>query len=151
MKLITQQTIDQVGHKSKTLVDAYKDFDKSGDNIYNIDKNTYRNICIDFNEMLIDYIISDAGEVTLPCRLGTLRVKKIKSKNRKMVDWKLTKEYGKLIYHLNMHTDGYYYKWHWKKQHALFSNKSVYSFKPLRKFKRNVAKLLKDNKVDYFI
>ena len=143
--------IDQVEQKSKTLVDAYKDFNKSGDNIYKVDKSTYRNICIDFNEMLIDYIISDSGEVMLPCRLGTLRIKKIKSKNRKMIDWKLTKEYGKLIYHLNMHTDGYYYKWYWKKQNALFSNKSVYSFKPLRKFKRDVAKLLKDNKVDYFI
>ena len=101
--------------------------------------------------MLIDLIVSDAEEVSLPCRLGTLRIKKIKSKERKMVDWKLTKEYGKLIYHLNMHTDGYYYKWHWKKQNALFTNKSVYSFKPLRKYKRGMAKLLKENKVDYFI
>lgn len=143
--------IERGKRKSKTLVDSYKEFDKSGDNIYNIDKNTYRNICIDFNEMLVDYIISDAGEVSLPCRLGTLRVKKIKSKKRKMVDWKNTKEYGKLIYHLNMHTDGYYYKWHWKKQNALFANKSVYSFKPLRKYKREVAQLLKENKVDYFI
>ena len=84
-------------NKSKTLVDSYKEFEKSGDNIYNVDKETYRTICIDFNEMLIEYIILDAGEISLPCRLGTLRIKKIKSKNRKMVDWKLTKEYGKLI------------------------------------------------------
>ena len=77
--------IDRGKRKSKTLVDSYKEFKKSGDNIYDIDKNTYRNICIDFNEMLIDYIISDAGEVTLPCRLGTLRVKKIKSKNKQQM------------------------------------------------------------------
>ena len=67
-------------NKSKTLVDSYKEFEKSGDNIYNVDKETYRNICIDFNEMLIDLIVSDAEEVSLPCRLGTLRIKKIKSK-----------------------------------------------------------------------
>ena len=141
--------IDQVG-KSKTLVDSYKEFDKSGDNIYKVDKSTYRNICIDFNEMLIDYIISDAGEVTLPCRLGTLRIKKIKSKNRKMVDWKLTKEYGKLIYHLNMHTDGYYYKWFWHKKKAIFTNKSAYSFSPTRNNKRTLASLLKSNSVEFF-
>jgi hypothetical protein len=148
-----QETIEQMqkNKNSKTLVDSYKDFQESGDNIYKVSKDVYRNICIEFNEMLIDHIILDSGEIELPCRLGSLRIKKIKSKNRKMVDWKLTKEYGKLIYHLNMHTDGYYYKWHWKKKSALFTNKSVYSFVPLRRHKREVAQLLKDNKVDYFI
>ena len=150
MRVIMQKMIDQMS-KSKTLVDSYKDFEKSGDNIYKVDKSIYRDICIEFNEMLVDYIISDAGEIKLPCRLGSLRIKKIKGKKRKMVDWKTTKEYGKLIYHLNMHTDGYYYKWYWKKKTALFTNKSVYSFVPLRRHKREVAQLLKDSKVDYFI
>ena len=137
--------------KSITLVDAYKDFDKSGDNIYKIDKEIYRNICIDFNEKIMNSVISDADEIELLSRLGSLRIKKIKGKERRMIDWKTTKECGKVVYHLNMHSDGYYYKWHWKKQHALFSNKSVYSFKPLRRYKREMEQLLKDNKVDYFI
>ena len=55
----------QKNKRSKTLVDSYKDFQESGDNVYKVNKDVYRNICIEFNEMLIDYIVLDSGEIAV--------------------------------------------------------------------------------------
>ena len=135
--------------RSKTLKDSFKNYKEEGGEL---DYTEYRDICEKYNEYIVYRIIEDTLEFKLPERLGSIRVRKIKGKTGgKRIDWALTKKYNKKIYHLNMHTDGYYYKWHWKKQNALFTNKSVYSFKPLRRHKREMAQLLKENKVDYFI
>jgi hypothetical protein len=134
--------------KTITLVDSYNDYIKENPRI-NIYKKDYKNICIRFNELLCDKIIRNAEEVNLPGRLGTFRIKKVKGSGSK-IDWAATKKYNKKIYHLNLHTDEYYFRWHWSKQKALFTNKSVYSFTPLRKHKRKLASLLKDNNVEFF-
>lgn len=134
--------------KTITLVDSYKDYIKENPEL-NIYKKDYKNICIRFNELLCDEIITNAEEVTLPGRLGTLRIKKVKGSGKR-IDWAATKEHNKKIYHLNLHTDEYYFRWHWSKKKALFTNKSVYSFTPLRRHKRKLASLLKDNNVEFF-
>jgi|TARA_R110000796_G_scaffold57080_2_gene131913 hypothetical protein len=134
--------------KTVTLVDSYKEYIEENPEL-NIYKKDYKNICIRFNELLCDEIITNAEEVTLPSRLGTLRIKKVKGSGKR-VDWAATKEHNKKIYHLNLHTDEYYFRWHWSKKKALFANKSVYSFTPLRKHKRKLAGLLKNNNVEFF-
>jgi hypothetical protein len=136
--------------KSLTLKDSYEDYD----NIHQVEYNVYRKVCEEYNKEVVKHIIENAYEYKLPKRLGSIRIRKIKSKlisgGPKRIDWKLTKEYGKKIYHLNMHTDGYYYRWMWHKKTALFTNKSAYSYTPMRKDKRRMAKLLKDNVIDFF-
>lgn len=150
MKTILKQQNFQMrrNRKTVTLVDSYKEYIEENPEL-NIYKKDYKNICIRFNELLCDEIITNAEEVTLPSRLGTLRIKKVKGSGKR-VDWAATKEHNKKIYHLNLHTDEYYFRWHWSKKKALFANKSVYSFTPLRKHKRKLAGLLKNNNVEFF-
>ena len=137
--------------KKITLKEAYKDYQKKNtDPVYGVDYKTYREICEDFNKEISDEIINNACEFTLPGRLGSIRIKKIKGNKVQRIDWKSTKESNVKVYHLNWHTDGYYYKWFWHKQKALFKNKSAYSFTPIRRNKRELARLLKDNKVEFF-
>ncbi len=139
--------------KSYTLVDSYKEYRKENPESsgFSLSKTDYRNICIAFNQKLSDTIIEKANEFNVPGRLGLIRIKKFPTRNNSMrVDWAQTKKYNKKIYHLNMHTDGYYYKWYWSKTNAIFKNKSVYSFKPNRTNKRILAKLLKEDKVEFF-
>tara|TARA_Y100001938_G_scaffold151107_1_gene246111 strand:+ start:6138 stop:6560 length:423 start_codon:yes stop_codon:yes gene_type:complete len=137
--------------KKITLKEFYKDYkSKNTDPIYGVDYKTYRSICEDFNKLISDKIINSATEFTLPGRLGSIRIKKIKSSKAQRIDWKKTKENDTKVYHLNWHTDGFYYKWFWHKQKALFKNKSAYSFTPIRRNKRELAKLLKENKVEFF-
>ena len=139
--------------RNKTLVDAYEDFKeefKDEKVMQDLDKATYRKVCIKFNELIADDIINSAEEFKLPSGLGVIRIKKIISNQKRRVDWKATREHDTKIYHLNFHTDGYYYKWFWHKKKALFTNKSAYSFSPTRKNKRTLASLLKSNSVEFF-
>ena len=139
--------------KSYTLVDSYKEYRKENpeDSGFSLSKIDYRNICIAFNQRLSDGIIEQANEFNVPGRLGLIKIKKFPTRNNSMrVDWAQTKKYNKKIYHLNMHTDGYYYKWMWHKRDACFINKSVYSFIAPRKAKRKMAGLLKENKIEFF-
>ena len=139
--------------RNKTLVDAYNDFKEEFSDekvMQDIDKATYRNVCIRFNELMSEDIINNAKEFKVPSGLGSIRIKKIISNQKRRVDWKATREHDTKIYHLNFHTDGYYYKWFWHKKKALFTNKSAYSFSPTRKNKRTLASLLKSNSVEFF-
>ena len=98
----------------------------------------------------MDGFKTNAKEFKVPSGLGSIRIKKIISNQKRRVDWKATREHDTKIYHLNFHTDGYYYKWFWHKKKALFTNKSAYSFSPTRKNKRTLASLLKSNSVEFF-
>ena len=67
------------------------------------------------------------------------------------VDWQASRIAGKRVYHLNDHRDNYRYKWYWKKTNAIVQNKSLYSFTASRANKRELARLLKEDKsIDYF-
>jgi hypothetical protein len=139
--------------RSKTLLDAYKSFKKENAKeplLSKIDKETYKKVCTEFNKLLSHKIMTEAYEFKLPANLGSIRVKKIKGNNTRRVDWETTKKHNTKIYHLNFHTDGFYYKWFWHKKKALFTNKSAYSFTPTRYNKRTLAKLLKTHQVEFF-
>jgi hypothetical protein len=117
---------------------------------------TFSQIIKSFNQRIMEKILFDNFEFELPYRLGSIRIKKRKYKkiaDRKLkVDFQKTKEYGQTIFHLNLHTDGYYYRFFWKKENAVFVNKSVYSFTPARSVKRQLASILSDpnKEIDYF-
>lgn len=139
--------------RSLTLLDAYKDFKEIAKNepmLLNINKALYKKICLEFNKLLSNSIMNNAFEFKMPSNIGSLRVKKIKGNKTRRVDWKTTKKHNTKVYHLNFHTDGYYYKWFWHKHKAIFTNKSAYSFTPTRYNKRTLASLLKTNQVEFF-
>ena len=139
--------------KSKTIKDAYKDYSKKNktDKDFKLAYKTYRKICTEFNSKVSDKILKEAFEFKLFGGIGTIRVRKLKLSNtQRRVDWNTTKKSNVKVYHLNFHTDENYYKWFWHKQRAVFTNKTAYSFVPIRKNKRALAKLLKENKVEFF-
>ena len=138
--------------RNSTLIESYKAYIEENKDIEAlcVDYTTYRKLCVEFNEKIINSMLKDAYEFKLPFGLGTLRIKKTPSKNKKRVDWKSTKEYNTKVFHLNLHTDGFYYRWHWKKKDSILTNNSLYSFTPTRKNKRELAGLLKTNNVEFF-
>ena len=146
-----QDLLNNKQASSCTLKQAYEGYD----DFYKVGYKKYRDICEDFNKMIIDEILLQAKEFKLPYRLGSLRILKKEmnysvSKNKLKIDWKETNKQGKVIYHLNDHTNGFNYRWLWSKKKAIIKNKTIYSFQATRTNKRRLAALLKNKQVDYF-
>lgn len=124
---------------------------------YVVDYKLYCKIIRDFNKMLSEEIINNSAVYKIPAGLGYFRIEKKKmpvailssTKNLK-VDWAQSMKHKKLIYHLNDHTDGHRFRWHWNKYKVRIPNKTAYSFIPTRGNKRALAHILKTNKsIDY--
>jgi len=135
--------------------DVYKYYKKNVIPELQVDKQTFRKICDEFNKAFIDEILINSEEVRFPYRLGTLRIKKSKmkydDKNKLKIDWAQSKKLGKRIYHLNDHTGGYKYRFYWVK--GIVKNITAYSFIPTRTNTRTLASILKDKEreLDYFM
>lgn len=129
-----------------------------------VDRHTYTKIVTEFNEFLVNEVIH--GQIFyMPYKLGALAVKKTKGmKARKdgtinmrtiPVDYKATMEYwkkhpealaeGKLIRHLNEHTDGYTYRIYWDKRTAVVQGCRAFTFRRARHFQRGLSAFLKTN------
>jgi len=136
-------------------IDVYNYYKKDVISELQVDKKTFRNICDDFNKLLIDEILLNSEEIRLPYRLGTVRIKKSKmkydDKNKLKIDWAASRKVGKRIYHLNDHTGGYKYRFYWTK--GIIKNITAYSFIPTRTNTRTLASILKDKnrQLDYFM
>lgn len=114
-------------------------------------------VAMEFFKEFLKFLI-EGNECRLPSGLGLFKIIKRKRDLTKLQpNWKATKELWlksetaklakKIVYHLNDHSKGYYYKFYWKKGRV--SNVSVYSFIPVRSAKRGLASsILNDNK-DY--
>jgi len=123
-----------------TLTDAYKHYKGT------LDENTYKRICKQFNKKVIEYIVVDSGIFYIPFRLGSIHIKKrwLDVSKKIPINWKLTKKYGKVIYYLNDHTDGFIMRFFWDKYRAVVKNRTLYSFWPTRTNKRYLAKAIKE-------
>lgn len=123
-----------------------------------VDLSTYIKISTLYLKFLIEKVINNV-EVTLPARLGTLKIIGRKQKisfdeNNKVKgltpNWKDTKKLWdsceeckqkkQLVYNTNEHSGGVIYKFHWTKSRVLVSNKTLYSLKMTRINKRRVFK-----------
>jgi hypothetical protein len=132
----------------------------------------YRKIVNRFNSEVTTLILEKSFEFRLPCRLGYLRIKKCKSSLKLdadgklkttalKVDWHKTEqlwkdnpeaaELKKVIYHVNRHTDGNYFKWYWDKSASSCVNIMVYKILMTRKNLRAIPKILRTNEeIDYY-
>jgi hypothetical protein len=147
-------------------------YTKSTSELEKVGYSTYAKVLNEFNKAVVHEILQSAFEYIMPCRLGTLRIKKYKPtikvlkngsiKGKLKPDWKATKELWaknedakknkKLVYHTNDHSDGYEYKWHFSNYRSTCKNKSAYCFVPSRTNKRAITALVKDEnfKGDYY-
>ena len=88
----------------------------------------------------------------MPYGLGFIQVGKYLPKQLTpkslSIDYKATREYGKKIYHLNEHSDGYKYRLYWSRIPQTFPDRYKYQLSFVRQNKRRLAKLIFDKK-DY--
>ena len=116
----------------------YKDKHKS-----NVSKKEYRDICCAFNKKIVDVALT-GRVVKLPFRMGEIWIKKIKTNwDNPPIDLNESKKQGKTIYHLNMHSDGWWARWYWTRTNSRISNVTYYSFDATRDNSRAVAKIMK--------
>jgi hypothetical protein len=141
--------------KSYTIEDYYESYIEyvSDSEIYKIEKKVFREILEDYFSFLANEVICKSKEVRLPARMGTLKVVKKKPKRYDFtycrIDFNETRKMGKTILHLNEHSSGYNYKFHWEKKDILISNITMYELIMSRHNKRLLAKKIKSRDVDY--
>lgn len=141
--------------KSYTIADyylSYKDYIEKGTQ-YDVPYQTFRAIVLDYFKYIRDEVMLNSKEVKLPCRLGTLQIVKHKPKEYTgkslRWDWQATKQLGKPVYHLNVHSGEYKYRFHWKKKDIVIKNRSKYMFVASRTNKRELAKIIFNREHDY--
>jgi len=132
--------------------DNYNNFCKNNPSI-KISFDEWKNIVYSFNESFKNYILETGERAKLPSGFGEFSINK--KKRRKMkgtdgkefinlpVDWKKTKEKGKIIYNFNYHTEGYFFGWTWFKETARLKNSDLWYFKPSRITSRILSHYLK--------
>ena len=113
-----------------------------------------------FSHMAVEHVLETGEKIKFPLGIGEFSINKIKRKTHKNfngkqivnlpIDWKKTKEKGKVIYNFNFHTEGYFFGWHWFKRSARFKNNEFVYFKPCRYASRLLSHYLKvDEKYEH--
>lgn len=127
----------------------------------------YLEINNNFMKFLINKLL-DTGEINIPERLGKLSIvgKKLNIRIEEgkikglAPDWVKTKQLWEtdleakknktLVYHFNEETNGVRYRFAWSKNRVLVTNKTLYSLRMTRTNKRELSRLVKNNK-EYLI
>ena len=138
--------------KSYTIKDFYNSYSKDMKQYEykDIDYNLFKNIVIDYFKHIQNEVIEKGKQFVLPARFGTISVRKFKAKPGLLqVDYKSSKELGKLILLLNDHSDGYRYKFYWDKKKLMIKNCTKYQMVYTRTNKRRLAQILKNKEKDY--
>jgi nucleoid DNA-binding protein len=132
--------------------DAYKDFCLKHPDI-DISFDKWKRIIYLFNESFRDYILETGESIKFPSGFGEFSIakkkpEKIKEHNGKKyinlpVDWKKTREKGKMVYNFNYHTEGYRFSWYWFKKRSSLSLSALWYFKASRITSRLLSHYLK--------
>ena len=113
---------------------------------------TYKLVLSEMCNVILDYVLERSEGFKMPYGLGFIQVGKYRPKwfNPKSlsVDYKASKDYDKKIYHLNEHSDGYKYRFHWSRLPQTFPDRYRYQLCMVRANKRRLAQLI-FNKHDY--
>lgn len=127
----------------------YKEYIKQYDKI---DYNNYKYIVNCFYDLFLNALFEDSKLIKLPYGLGSVCIVKYKPKTLTQkslsVDYKASAEYGKKIYHLNEHSDGYKFRLYWSKLPQTFPDRYKYQLSLVRTNKRKLAQYI-FNKHDY--
>jgi hypothetical protein len=139
-----------------TVKDIYSFYitDIGLNSLYYVEQKEYCDIIYDFYKTIIERILYENALFKMPYGIGDLSVGKTKVKldrlNILSVDWINTVDNGKYIYHLNEHSKGFKYFFHWSKKRKKIKNQYYYKLVMTRANKRLLAKLIKSGKYDYF-
>lgn len=141
--------------KSYTIPSFYNSYldDIEQDTVYDIPYQLYREIVTEYFQYLRDELIEHSKCVKLPYRMGTVQIVKHKpkyyDKRSLRIDYQATKQYNKLIFLTNEHSDFYKYRMHYNKTDVLVPNKTKYQLILTRANKRRLATIIKNQITDY--
>ena len=117
-----------------------------------VDYSLYKRILDEMCKVILEHVLERSEGFKMPYGLGFIQIGKYTPKSISSqslsVDYKSSKEYGKRIYHLNEHSDGYKFRLYWSKIPRTFPDRYKYQLSLVRKNKRDLAKLI-FNKHDY--
>jgi len=140
-----------------TMKDFYAFYTQDVDEneVYDVEYKEYSEIVNKFYKGMMNHILLEAGTIRMSFGLGDLFVSKEKihvnaMQNPRRIDWKLTNETGKRVYHLNEHSDGYKYVFHWDKVKSRVKKLRLYRLQTTRSSKRLLAQLIKSGEYDYY-
>lgn len=140
--------IRKIQHKTLTLKDYYKQYLKEnpkGSKNY-LTKKQYRDINELYFQVMYVYLIKTGNPIKFNFSLGELHIRKRRAEEeQKKVDFKKTKEYGKVIYHENNHSNGYYARFKWNKARVYLRHKYVFNFTACRWATRLLAESIFQN------
>ena len=127
----------------KTLRDAYKTYEERWlpNSPNHVEYKTYRAICEDFNQLVMDEIVFKGRQFFLPSSLGYLQIIKTKT-NGDIYNYGLYQKLGKKIRQLNQHTFGYRCKFIWGTNENKIKNKEFYKYIATRTNKRALKDIL---------
>ena len=132
--------------KSVTFRDMYRKMPVE------VDYSLYKRILDEMCKIILEYVFERSEGFKMPFGLGFIQVGKYRPKSLTQqslsVDYHASKEYGKRIYHLNEHTEGYKYRLYWSKLPRTFPDRYKYQLSLVRQNKRRLAQLI-FNKHDY--
>lgn len=145
-----------------TISHIYNDYVTIDDSV---SKETFVDICGEFNIMIIDYIL-DGKEFNMGYNLSTLSIVRMERDPRSpAIDWGESNKYkaelikqGEELYSKETgqgvkwqlyYTDKEYLKYYWRKGKCKVKNKSVYRFDATRGIKGNKGKLKLIDELDY--
>ena len=117
-----------------------------------VDYSLYKLVLDTMCTVILEHVLNASEGFKMPFGLGFIQVGKYRPKTYTdkslSVDYRASKEYGKRIYHLNEHSDGYKYRLYWSKIPRTFPHRYKYSLCLVRQNKRKLAQLI-FNKQDY--
>ena len=100
-------------NKSYTFRDMYKTMGAE------VPYKLYTAILHAMCQIILEHVLERSEGFKMPYGLGFIQVGKYLPKQLTpkslSIDYKATREYGKKIYHLNEHSDGYKYRLYWSK------------------------------------
>lgn len=122
--------------------ECYENFCKEHPNV-KIGYRQWADIIYAYNYAFRDYLLETGFKAKMPWGIGEFAISKKKRRSKYVrkdgseflilpVDWKKTKAKGKIVYNLNLHTDGYGFKWKWFLSKARFKYSEIWYFKPSR-------------------
>jgi hypothetical protein len=136
------------------LKDIYNYYSKGveKDGPFNISYSLYREIIEEYLKLAAKKIF-EGRLYRMPAGLGSVSIVKIKMKydlkNTLTPDWANTIKFGKLIRHLNEHSKGFKYRFHWYKKGINFNSEVLYRLVMTRYNKRELARIIKLGEIDY--
>ena len=135
--------------KSATIIDMHKQYCKT---VEKVDYRLFQSVLEEFNKIVLDKLLNASEGFKMPYGLGYIQIVKYKPKSMSpkslSIDYKASAEYGKRIYHLNEHSNGYKFRLYWSKLPQTFPDRYRYQLSLVRANKRILAQLIFNNK-DY--